>query len=214
MIRLSKSLLPPNVTIKSEQDYRRGIVLEILAEDCHHKCYICEEKPTTINIEHIVPHRSSPTLKFDWDNLFIACGHCNNTKQAGYDDILDPTKCDPEEHIALSVEITDNLIERVKIESLTKDYHSMQTAELLELVYNGGSTDIKKIECSNLRNSHIMPDIRLFYQYIKNYREEPELGYKETISKEIDRSSAFSAFKRKIVRDDPELSVIFAEALK
>jgi len=90
----------------------------------------------------------------------------------------------------------------------------MQTIELLGLVYNGGSTEIKAIECSNLRNSHLMPNIRLFYQYIHGYFEEPDLGYVDIIREEIDRSSAFAAFKRKIVRDDPVLSVVFAEALR
>jgi hypothetical protein len=155
MIRLYKSPLPPDVTIESEQDYRKGEVLKILAEDCHNKCYICEDKPTIINIEHIVPHRSDLALKFDWNNLFIACGHCNSIKHAKYEEIIDPTKCDPEEHIALSVEITDNLVEQVKVESLTTDNSTVQTAELLGLVYNGGATDIKEIECSNWSRSEI-----------------------------------------------------------
>ena len=85
---------------------------------------------------------------------------------------------------------------------------------LLRLIYNGGTTDIKAIECSNLRNEHLMPIIRLFLQYIHNYHDEPDLGYDKIISKEIDRSSAFAAFKRKIVRDDQKLSVIFANSLK
>jgi len=214
MVRLSKSKLPPNVTITSEQDYRQSAVFDILTEDCHNKCYICEDKPTTINVEHIVPHRSDPALKFCWDNLFIACGHCNNIKLTKFDDILNPTKCDPEEHIELSVEIMENLIEKVYIKSLMTDNCTIQTAEFLRLVYNDGSTAIKKIECANLRNEHLMPNIRSFLQYLNNYREEPEIGYDKIIIKEIARSSMFAAFKRKIVRDDPELSIKFAESLK
>ena len=214
MIHLHKSPLPPNITIKSERDYQSGVVLEILAEDCHNKCYICEDKPSTINVEHIVPHRRDPKLKFDWNNLFLACGHCNNIKGKKYDDILDPTKCNPEEHIALSIEITDDLIEQVQVASLQEDSSTLKTVELLRLVYNGGSTDIKDIECSNLRNEHLSPIIHRFYRYIHNYREEPDLGYEKKIRNEIERSSAFAAFKRKIVRDDPKLLEIFADALK
>ena len=214
MVRLSKSPLPPGVTIDTEDDYRKGDVLSILAKDCHEKCYICEDKPTKINIEHIVSHRSDPLLKFNWDNLFLACGHCNSIKHTKYDDIIDPTKCEPEEHIALSVEITDNFIEYVNVEALSTDIQTTQTAELLNLVYNEGSTDIQKIECSNLRNSHLVPNIRLFYQFIQDHKKEPELGYFEKIRKEIDRSSAFAAFKRKIIRDDPELSITFADVLQ
>lgn len=212
MIRLHKSP-SPSTEIKSVSDYRKGEVIWTLAKDCHNKCYICEDKPTTINVEHIVPHRSDPNLKFDWNNLFIACGHCNNIKLAKYDDIIDPTKCDPEEHITLSVEITSDFTDKVVVESLTNDASVLITVELLGLVYNGGSTDIKNIECLNLRNSHIMPNIRLFYQYIRGYREEPDLGYDILIRKEIERSSIFAAFKRKIVRDDPELSIAFSDVL-
>jgi hypothetical protein len=110
--------------------------------------------------------------------------------------------------------MTSSLIEQVKVEPLKTDSSTMQTVELWRLVYNGGSTAIKDIECSNLRNEHLMPNIRLFYQYIHDYHEEPELGYADIISKEIGPAVAFAAIKRKIVRDDPELSEVFAEALK
>jgi len=110
MVRLTKSPLPTGVTIESELDYRRGEVIKTLAEDYHNKCYICEDKPTTINVEHIVPHRRELALKYEWSNLFIACGHCNSIKHDKYDGIIDPTKCDPEEHIALSVEISSSLV--------------------------------------------------------------------------------------------------------
>jgi len=214
MIHLTKRPLPPGITIKSENDYRKGMLFDILVEDCHSKCYICEDKPTTINVEHRIAHRNDPALKFDWDNLFIACGHCNNIKLIGFNNILDPTKCDPEEHIALSVKITENLLENVQIEPLTTDCHTLQTAELLGYVYNGGSTSIKDIECSNIRNEHLMPKIHRFLLFIDRYLAEPDLGYDVLIKEEIHRSSAFAAFKRKIVRDNPDLSTIFAEALK
>jgi hypothetical protein len=213
MVRLSKTPLPSNVTITSADDYRSGEVLKILAADCYQKCYICEDKPSTINVEHIVPHRKDPKLQFDWNNLFIACGHCNNTKLAKYDNIIDPSKIDPEKYIALSIVLTAELIDQVNVEPLETDATTLQTVELLRLAYNGGLTDLKEIECSNLRNEHLLPNIRLFYQYIKNYREEPDLGYGDMIKKEIDRPSAFAAFKRKIVRDDPELSVIFSNSM-
>jgi len=213
MVRLSKSVLPPSITIKSEDDYRKGEVLQLLSEDCHNKCYICECKPTTINVEHIKSRKNNPKLEFDWNNLFIACGHCNSIKSTKYDDILDPTKCDPEEHIALSVDISDKIMDGVKIETLTTDSSTLMTAELLEFVYNGGSTDMKRIESTNLRNSHLMPNIHLFYRYISNHKEEPDLGYDKLICKEIRHSSIFAAFKRKIVRDDPKLAEVFSDLL-
>ena len=213
MVRLTKSPLPPNVTITSEKDYRTDPVFSLLVNDCHSKCYICEDKPTTINVEHIIPHRNDKALKFNWDNLFLSCGHCNNTKLAKFEDILDPTKCNPEEHIALSVNITDQLIDCVEIEALIEDEITIQTVKLLDCIYNEGSTCIKKIECANLRNESLMPTIRLFYQYLQGHQNEPDLGYGDKIREELKRSSKFAAFKRKIIRDDPELSAEFASSL-
>ena len=39
-------------------------------------------------------------LKFGWDNLFLACAHCNNIKSDNYEHILDCTKVDVDELIA------------------------------------------------------------------------------------------------------------------
>jgi len=214
MVRLRKSQLSPDVVIKSENDYRKGIVWSMLVNDCHNKCYICEFRSTSLIVEHITPHRGDLTLKYDWNNLFLACSHCNNIKLAKYDDILDPTKCDPEEHIALSIEITDELIEKkVHVEYLTNGQTTLMTTTLLGLVYNGGSTDNKEINSATLR-SHVADNLRRFYGYIRNYRDEPDLGYDKNIRQEIDRSSMFAAFKRKIVRDDPELAKTFADVLE
>jgi hypothetical protein len=211
MVRLTKSKLPSGVTITKEQDYRSGIVFDTIVQDCHGKCYLCEDKPTTINVEHIVPHRSAPSLKFDWDNLFIACGHCNNLKRDKYVNIINPLKVDPEEHIALSLEITDNLVEQIIVEPLSQDTEVKLTVEFLCHVYNGGSTDIKGVECANLRN-RISKELSLFYRYVDGYKNEPEL-HEIVLAEEIGRSSEFAAFKRKIIRDDPTLSVQFAYAL-
>jgi hypothetical protein len=205
MVKLTKRELPPDVTITSENDYRSGIVFEMLVEDCYQKCYICEDKPTSINVEHIVSHRSDQKLKYDWNNLFIACPHCNNIKSTRYDDTLNPTECDPEEHIELSVDISEDFIEAVRIEPIKRDSCTLRTVELLGYVYNGGSTDIKEIECANLRNEHLLPDIQRFMQFVKGYNDEPDLGYDVILKKEVNRASKFAAFKRRIIRDYPEL---------
>src|ERR1700709_1938149 len=82
---------------KAYGDYKCGEVLERLRDDFKNKCYICEVKePHSINVEHFKPHRGDKDLKFDWNNLFYCCGHCNNSKcdKAEYDEILDCTNED------------------------------------------------------------------------------------------------------------------------
>ena len=42
-------------------------------------------------VEHLLPHLDGkyPKRKFDWNNLFWSCGHCNNVKnQRIYDEGL------------------------------------------------------------------------------------------------------------------------------
>jgi len=77
---------------KKNGDYKCAEVLKRLIIDFKNKCYICEQnEPTTINIEHLKPHKGNKELKFDWNNLFLSCGHCNNVKSLKYENIIDCT---------------------------------------------------------------------------------------------------------------------------
>ncbi len=69
----------------------------------HDKCVYCESilgasaKP---EIEHYHAKTIRPELAFDWENLFLACGHCNNTKldRAHDGKLLKPDVDDGETH--------------------------------------------------------------------------------------------------------------------
>ncbi len=215
MVKLTKRPAPPK-PITTENDYRSNPNFAVLADDCYEKCYICECKSSSLNVEHRIPHKNDKALKYDWGNLFLSCSHCNNIKLDAFENILDPSVYDPEDYLALSLAI-DSLVEKVVVETLTNDISTVQTADLLEKVYNGGTTAIKEIECTNLRNK-VSKCVRDFLQYVKGYHDEPDTKLRDLIAKkitkEISRSSEFAAFKRKIVRDDAELSVKFATALK
>ena len=44
-----------------------------LQEMFHGKCYICgNKKITSYQIEHLIPHKENPELKYDWNNLFLS----------------------------------------------------------------------------------------------------------------------------------------------
>ena len=211
MIKLTKRPAPPK-PITNENHYRSNPNFNALVEDCFGKCYICEnDKSTTLNVEHRIPHHGDDTLKYDWSNLLLSCGHCNIIKGDKYDDILDPTKCDPEDSISLSLNV-ESLIENVGVCALSNDKSTKQTVTLLSFVYNGGTTAIKEVECAVLRNE-ISACVARFLQYIEGYRREPNEGYDIIIKKEISRASSFAAFKRGIVRNDVELLNKFGELL-
>ena len=66
MIKINKSVLPSNVKINREEDYRSGRIFRLLVEDCHNKCYICEDSVHTApNVEHRISHKGDIALKYD-----------------------------------------------------------------------------------------------------------------------------------------------------
>ena len=74
------------------RSYNTEHVNQALREVFHGKCYICENKEaTSYQIEHLIPHRGDKKLKYDWNNLFWVCAHCNNIKSDKYEPILNCT---------------------------------------------------------------------------------------------------------------------------
>ena len=65
----------------SQSLYTADDVVDQLEKDFNKKCYICElGKLSDINVEHLHPHHGDPELKYDWNNLFLSCPHCNSVK--------------------------------------------------------------------------------------------------------------------------------------
>ena len=215
MVKLRKSPLPDGVVIKKEFDYRDGRLFLLLHEDCLHKCYICESVQNPKNVEHRRPHRGDEKLKYDWNNLFISCGHCNGLKnKRKYDNgILDPVETDPEDYISLQLAF-DDVKEKVIIKKINNAELVDITVELLEEVYNcSNGTANQKVSATALRNT-ISEEVMKLRLYIDEYKQYGEKGDYENIVKEIAREKEFAAFKRKIVRDDPVLSEKFAKELE
>jgi uncharacterized protein (TIGR02646 family) len=78
----------------SHPDIKAALLLETKG-----KCAYCESPLRHIaygDIEHIIPKSIEPSLRFDWDNLTIACDICN-TKKSDAVGLIDPYRGDPEE---------------------------------------------------------------------------------------------------------------------
>ena len=152
MIRIEKRPLPSDVITFKEDDYRSGIVFEMLTEDCHNKCYICEDfVHTAPNVEHRVPPEGNISLKYDWYNLLLACSHCNNIKSDKYKGIIDPTKTDPELYIQLTLGEDEELREKVIVQKTDGDDDVEITVDLLNAVYNGERTAMRRYACQHLK---------------------------------------------------------------
>jgi hypothetical protein len=165
------------------------------------KCYICEKKPTdssTLTVDHVISRQYNSALAYDWDNLLLACPHCNhNVKGSKYNNMINPTLIDPESVIDFGMTYDQR---DVVIKANVNDEATLETKKLLEEVYKN-SMVTRKLSSS----------IHDFMQYIKKAvsGEDWALDY---IRNEIQRSSEFAAFKRRIIRDDPDLSKQLAEA--
>jgi uncharacterized protein (TIGR02646 family) len=223
MIYLEKSQPSPlclaQEKIKASGSYNCGDVLERLKNDFKNKCYICEVKePHSINIEHFKPHRGNTDLKFDWNNLFYCCGHCNNSKLAKveYDEILNCTIETDNVDTKIKYKINPFPRESAIITAVEDTPATNNTVQLLNEVYNG-KTVLKKIESANIR-SKLLLEIKKFQELLFQYDDD---GYDqdeiENIKKQIIRhlkpTSNFTAFKRWIIRENSWLQDEFEDYL-
>jgi len=184
---------------KNSGDYKCGDVLKRLKTDFKNKCYICEQKaPTTINVEHFVSHKGGKNLKFDWNNLFWSCGHCNNSKLGSYDNLLNCTVSSDTVEMAIHYSLKPFPFELPSFKALNNNAKTVQTKELLEAVYIG-KTKLKLIESANLRDL-LLTEIQDFQKWLTAYFKSDSEDMKAyallKIKEHLCNASAFTAFKR------------------
>jgi hypothetical protein len=219
MVYLEKSQpAPTSLAVEKQKangDYKKEDVLERLKNDFKNKCYICELKaPTSINVEHFKPHKGDIDKKFDWNNLFLSCAHCNNTKLDKYDNILNCTNKTDDVENRLKYIFKPFPVEQIDIVALDNSAETQNTKELLLAVYNG-ATPLKKLESANLRN-HILNEIKDFQKLLLDYFNdtvsvEEKQSLLSKICTHINRESHFTAFKRWIIKEDPKLNKEFGK---
>lgn len=215
MVKINKSMLPKEIVIKKEKDYRSREVMAILQKDFYNKCYICEEKyPTSINVEHLRSCANFEHLKYNWENLFYACAHCNKIKKNQYDDIIDCTKEDPEKYLCISFNSYPE--QNVLVSDRLYSAENVETRELLDKVYNGAGTTISKFEADNLKY-RISMELKKFTECLNNYLAERDTKlkavYRDEIEEMLRRESNFAGFKRSIIMESEELMEDFGELL-
>jgi DNA-binding phage protein len=221
MVFIEKSQPAPDCLVaekaKANGDYKCENVLDRIKTDFKNKCYICEYKePISINVEHFIPHLGNNVLKFEWNNLFWSCAHCNNIKLANYTNILNCTKTNDFVGIKLKYLFKPFPSEKVLIEALVNTPEVNQTKQLLEAVYNG-TTKLKTIESANLRNK-LLDEIKDFQHFLCEYfkdtnSEEDKEYFLIKIRGHINRGSNFTAFKRWIIIENETLYKTFYKYL-
>ena len=193
-------------------------VVDALEETFHGKCYICEEKISNLpQVEHLQPHNGCRELKFDWNNLFLACGRCNHIKGNRYTPILDCTKLEVDEIISFRKTGFFGVEEYLTFEKVddSADPAVDMTCELLQRVHYG-KTPQEKYAAKMLRHA-IRQEIHKFNDYIHEYNEsfgEDKKDLLSLVNRELKSNSPFAAFKRWVVRDNPAKCADFIDCWK
>lgn len=195
--------------------YNTEEVNAALSEIFHGKCYICEGKDiTSCQIEHLIPHRQNEELKYDWNNLFWSCAHCNNIKLAKYEPILDCTKIDVDEVIAFRKTGYFGMEERLVFEPLREGEEINNTIQLLQDAYYG-TTSQKTIEAKVIRK-HLRKELCEFKESVREFQEAEGEDKEDAlwlIKRKLKANSPFAAFKRWLIKDNKEFYVDLIESL-
>ena len=188
------------------KDYNTPEVNRALYRIFYGKCYICENKGgSSYQIEHLKAHKGNNDLKYDWNNLFWVCAHCNNIKLGKYDNILDCTSEDVDNAIAFRKKGYFGKEETLEFEALDSRMETEATILLLKNVYYG-KTPQKQIEAKILRK-RLRKELSKFKELVREYKEAEGVDKEDLellLKRELKNSSEFTAFKRWLIKDNQE----------
>lgn len=206
MVKIKRSFPAPKSLAEEAKKvngkYDKQDVIEQLKKDFHNKCYICEMKELQDpNVEHLLPHKNGkyPERKFDWENLFWSCGHCNGIKNnSKYDDgIIDCCKYDPEKLLYFRLIDSDVVI----AVSDLKNEAQKRTALLITEVFSIKNTGMRTYT-SDERLKLLQKEMAVLYKQLEKLHKNPNSKVTiRTIYSLLRRESAFAAFKRCYVRE-------------
>ncbi len=186
-----------------ENVYRSGPVYEQIKSDFHGKCYLCEDNEiTSIQIEHFEPHKGEIDKKYDWNNLFFSCGHCNNLKGAQFWPLLNCT--DPEDDVWESIEIRFTAYPKATVEIIGhppqgKEQQCENTQKLLNKTLNGiNTTSMKKDEAAIIR--------RKMLRIHNDLAKRIEAGDEDSLKELLSNNAPFTGVQRWTLRNEyPDL---------
>lgn len=206
MVKIKRSFPAPKSLMEEARKvngrYDKQDVIEQLKKDFHNKCYICEIKDLQDpNVEHLLPHKNGkyPERKFDWENLFWSCGHCNGVKNnSKYDEgIMDCCKYDPEEYLSFQLRDDNVVIDVANLDDPVQKRTAMLITETFSLKNTGMRT-----YTSDERLKLLQREMNVLYRQLEKLYDNPESKVaKRTIQSLLRRESAFAAFKRGYVRE-------------
>lgn len=181
--------------ISIQRRYAHKDIKRALIEETFEKCAYCESKITHIDygdIEHIEPKSIVPEKTFDWNNLTLSCGKCNQNKGTYHNltmTLLNPYIDDVENEIIFLGPIPSARSQRASL-----------TVKLLKL------DRVELIERRKVALERIQPLIDI---YLREEGELKELIYRDLVNyakKDVEFSSMMKSVVDTIKSPFEELS--------
>ena len=146
MFNTTRQLAVPDCL--NHKQYNTEEVIKILHPMFHGKCYLCEaDELSDPEVEHFDPHEKDDQKKYDWNNLYYACGRCNSIKSNTHKDLLDC--CDNGIDVFRAIKCVlpstpDSPINVIAMQG-TGNQKTNNTVVLLERCYNEDNTAFRGI---------------------------------------------------------------------
>ena len=187
MIKIERAQTAP-ASLADRKSYKGSDVLEQLENDFHGKCYLCERNVgADFQVEHLRPKSGYPEKKYEWSNLFPACG-CNQRRlkwkgrselnadgeETGFPlgGMLDPAQDEIEQLLyqaaRLGTSVIDTFVDFSPVDPNNKA--AANTAEELSWIHNGSGTGHFKRLREELRNhlAYVYRLVGLYLDALKN----------------------------------------------
>lgn len=204
MIRVSKSSKPPR-SLSETNAYDGKDVLQQLESDQYKKCYLCERRLCAdFQVEHHKSKNRNPHLRQNWDNLFWACGYCNNKKGDLFDNTLHPTTVNIEAEIKQSIDFPNK---RAEFTATATTASHEETITLLSRIHNG----TKNVRTKREENffEYIISVVNDFQRLVVDYLADPSDEKRSLIQKELEIDKECLGFKYWIIMSNSQLSATF-----
>lgn len=202
MVKTERTPIPPaSLAIekaKASGKYNLDDVVTQLHTDFHGKCYLCEQDELqSVEVEHLIPHHGDVDLKFDWNNLFYSCSHCNSVKnRRQYErDILDCCVNDPETMIHQTLNG-----DRVEVAPLNQTVAAQNTAALVQDCFELRNHKIRSIESQNKVRA-LKGTMNLLCKHLDKLESGSSKRSISVLRGMLNRKYKFAGFTRTYVRD-------------
>lgn len=211
MFNTTRSLPAPDCL--NHKQYNTEEVVKILHPMFYGKCYLCEsDELSDPEIEHFDPHEKNDQKKYDWNNLYYACGRCNSIKSTTHKNLLDC--CDSSIDIFRTIKCVlpstpDSPINVIAMQE-AGNQKTKNTVALLEKCYNEDNTALRGITRAALIENLFdhFTDFLEYRRMLKNKRstDDEKRHAKGRIEAMLKVSFPFSVFWRWHLLSDSFLS--------